>query len=151
MIISRNCRCDSFASGQRIIVNKKQFLILAPLFSLLAYHHHCFPPETLHSCFSGYLWQTARTYPSPLVEMSRESTYWWRSAILFCCFCLGSPVVPCNLAIINKVTKPQRKCGDMFLTSLPARQARGRPLQPTESGNLRAANWRLYFDQWNIL
>lgn len=90
----------------------------------------------LHFYVLGSLWQIART----LVEMSHVSTYWWRSAILFCRFCSSSPVSPSNLAIINKVTKPQRKCEDMFLSSLPARQARGRPLQPTESGNLRAAN-----------
>lgn len=123
MLFPRDCSWDSFTivTGKPIPYTSTSLLPAG------------FPPS-LHFYLSGYLGQTPRTYPSPLAPMSHASTYWWRSVILFCRFCSSSPVSPSTLAIINKVTKPQRKCEDMFLSSLPARQARGRPLQPTESG-----------------
>lgn len=123
MTFPRNCRRDSFTivTGKPIPCTGTSLLPVG------------FPPSLLPSGNAALflirlLGTDSKHIPQPLSP--NESTYWWRSVILFCRFCSSSPVSPSNLAIINKVTKPQRKCEDMFLTSLPARQARGRPLQP---------------------
>lgn len=62
---------------------------------------------------SPVTWDRRQGHTRPLAPVSHASTYWWRSVILFCRFCSSSPVSPSNLAIINKVTKPQRKCEDI--------------------------------------
>ena len=129
MIFPSNCRWDSFTivTGKPIPYTSTSLLPAG------------FPPSLLSSGNAALLLirlpgTDAKDIPQSLSPNEPRSTHWWRSVILFCRFCSGSPVSPSTLAIINRVTKPQRKCEDMFLSSLPARQARGRPLQPTESG-----------------